>query len=288
MSAVGLGRALLVGGEPGRYGRAGGYRRGGVRLGRRGVLAGGGAARSRGGQVGPARVAGGAGSRARGAGSGWSGACREWRRSEPRVMSGLLVPTDDAVPLALCPVEDSATAISDLLGGVLLDDPRVVPLGGRRDPGLPADPGVAVPDRRATRPTRAGPAHPRRSRPVRRATHRLRHPALRSRRGGRAAAPGRPGTRRRARPRPGPQRVVLPATTHRGVPAGHRAEDRRRGVLGGRPGHSVPRSAPGPRPCHRPACRGRRRGPAPLPQTRAGGGVAATRLPHQPARPPTR
>ena len=43
-------------------------------------------------------------------------------------MSGLLVPSDSAVPLALCPAEDSATAISDLLGGVLLDDARVRPL----------------------------------------------------------------------------------------------------------------------------------------------------------------
>ena len=43
-------------------------------------------------------------------------------------MSGLLVPADSAVPLSLCPVEDSATAISDLLGGVLLDDTHVLPL----------------------------------------------------------------------------------------------------------------------------------------------------------------
>jgi hypothetical protein len=43
-------------------------------------------------------------------------------------MSGLLVPADSAVPLSLCAVEDSATAISDLLGGVLLDDACVLPL----------------------------------------------------------------------------------------------------------------------------------------------------------------
>ena len=43
-------------------------------------------------------------------------------------MSGFLVPSDSAVPLSLCPVQDSATAISDLLGGVLLDDARVLPL----------------------------------------------------------------------------------------------------------------------------------------------------------------
>jgi len=43
-------------------------------------------------------------------------------------MSGLLVPANSTVPLSLRPVEDSATAISDLLGGVLLDDPRVLPL----------------------------------------------------------------------------------------------------------------------------------------------------------------
>lgn len=38
-----------------------------------------------------------------------------------RVLSGLLVPADPDLPLSLCAVEDSTVAISDLLGGVLLD-----------------------------------------------------------------------------------------------------------------------------------------------------------------------
>jgi hypothetical protein len=45
-------------------------------------------------------------------------------------MSGLLVPADLALPLTLCAVQDSATAISDLLGGVLLDDPLTWSLSG--------------------------------------------------------------------------------------------------------------------------------------------------------------
>jgi hypothetical protein len=39
------------------------------------------------------------------------------------VLSGLLVPADPGLPLSLRAVEDSSSAISDLLGGVLLDDP---------------------------------------------------------------------------------------------------------------------------------------------------------------------
>jgi hypothetical protein len=39
-----------------------------------------------------------------------------------RVLAGLLVPADAGRPLALRAVADSAAAISDLLGGVLLDD----------------------------------------------------------------------------------------------------------------------------------------------------------------------
>jgi hypothetical protein len=45
-------------------------------------------------------------------------------------MSGLLVPADLARPLALRAVADSAVSISDLLGGVLLDDAPTWYLGG--------------------------------------------------------------------------------------------------------------------------------------------------------------
>lgn len=40
-----------------------------------------------------------------------------------RVLSALLIPAEVARPVRLLPVADAATAISDLLGGVLLDDP---------------------------------------------------------------------------------------------------------------------------------------------------------------------
>ena len=46
-----------------------------------------------------------------------------------RVLSGLLVPADPGRSLAVCTVADSAAAISDLLGGVLLDDPFTWGLG---------------------------------------------------------------------------------------------------------------------------------------------------------------
>lgn len=39
------------------------------------------------------------------------------------VLCGLLVPADPGLSIALRTIEDSAVAISDLLGGVLLDDP---------------------------------------------------------------------------------------------------------------------------------------------------------------------
>lgn len=42
-------------------------------------------------------------------------------RVSERVLSGLLLPADPGLPLSLCTVKDSAGAISDLLGGVLLD-----------------------------------------------------------------------------------------------------------------------------------------------------------------------
>jgi hypothetical protein len=47
-----------------------------------------------------------------------------------RVLVGLLVPADAGRPLALRPVRDSAAAISDLLGGVLLDDAVIWNVGG--------------------------------------------------------------------------------------------------------------------------------------------------------------
>jgi hypothetical protein len=47
-----------------------------------------------------------------------------------RVLTGLLVPADTGRPLALRAVADSAAAISDLLGGVLLDDAVTWNLGG--------------------------------------------------------------------------------------------------------------------------------------------------------------
>jgi hypothetical protein len=47
-----------------------------------------------------------------------------------RVLAGLLVPADAGRLLALRPVQDSAAAISDLLGGVLLDDAVTWNLGG--------------------------------------------------------------------------------------------------------------------------------------------------------------
>jgi hypothetical protein len=51
-------------------------------------------------------------------------------RVSARILSGLLVPADTARPLALRTVQDSAAAISDLLGGVLLDDAITWALGG--------------------------------------------------------------------------------------------------------------------------------------------------------------
>jgi hypothetical protein len=47
-----------------------------------------------------------------------------------RVLAGLLVPADAGRPLVLRAVADSAAAISDLLGGVLLDDAVTWNLGG--------------------------------------------------------------------------------------------------------------------------------------------------------------
>ena len=47
-----------------------------------------------------------------------------------RVLAGLLVPADAGRPLALRAVTDSSAAISDLLGGVLLDDAVTWNLGG--------------------------------------------------------------------------------------------------------------------------------------------------------------
>jgi hypothetical protein len=46
-----------------------------------------------------------------------------------RVLSALLVPADPARTLALRAVADTAAAISDLLGGVLLDDAVIWNLG---------------------------------------------------------------------------------------------------------------------------------------------------------------
>lgn len=47
-----------------------------------------------------------------------------------RLLSALLVPADAVRPLAVRVVRDSAAAISDLLGGVLLDDAVVWSLDG--------------------------------------------------------------------------------------------------------------------------------------------------------------